>query len=112
MTTREQQYNKNCEILRKYIPEPAVEKIADWIVKYDFKLKITRERSTRLGDYTSPQNGSNHIITINHNLNRYAFLITLVHEVAHLVTYNIHRNKVNPHGSEWKQNFRVLMQPF
>jgi SprT protein len=106
------QYQKNSEILRKYLPEGAVSLLAEWIVKYDFKLKITRERSTRLGDYTSPQNGSNHTITINHNLNRFAFLITLVHEVAHLVTYNQHRDRVNPHGAEWKQNFRTLMQPF
>ncbi len=112
MDLRAVQYQKNSDILRKYLPEGAVPLLAEWIVKYDFKLKITRERSTRLGDYTSPQNGSNHTITINHNLNRFAFLITLVHEVAHLVTYNHHRDSVNPHGAEWKQNFRVLMQPF
>jgi SprT protein len=106
------QYQKNSEILRKYIPSTCVDLVARWIVEYDFKLKITRERNSRLGDYTSPRNGSNHTITINHNLNQYAFLITLVHEVAHLVTYNQHLNAVNPHGAEWKANFRQLMQPF
>jgi SprT protein len=106
------QYQKNSEILKKYLPEPSVELIAEWIVKLDFKLKIKKERSTRLGDYTSPRNGLNHTITINHNLNKYAFLITLVHEVAHLVTYNQHKNSVNPHGKEWKQNFQSLIQPF
>jgi SprT protein len=39
-------------------------------------------------------------------------LITLVHEVAHLVTYNEHRNTVSPHGAEWKNNYKVLMQDF
>jgi SprT protein len=106
------QYQKNSEILRKYLPEAAVGTIAEWIVTYDFKLKIRPERNTRLGDYTAPRSGMNHLITINHNLNRYAFLITLVHEVAHLVTYNEHRNSVNPHGVEWKRNFQKLMQPF
>jgi SprT protein len=106
------QYQKNSEILSKYLPPQSVETIAKWIVEYDFKLKIKRERSTRLGDYTSPREGQNHLITINHNLNRYSFLITLVHEVAHLVTYNEHRNSVNPHGREWKINFQKLMQPF
>jgi hypothetical protein len=81
-------------------------------VEFDFKLKIKKERSTRLGDYTSPHNGLNHTITINHNLNKFSFLITLVHEVAHLVTYNEHKNTVAPHGAEWKTNFRKLMQPF
>lgn len=112
MDHRAIQFQKNSEILKKYLPEQAVPAIAEWIVQYDFKLKIKRERSTRLGDYTPPRNGLNHVITINHNLNRFAFLITLVHEVAHLVTYNQHRDRVNPHGQEWKSNFRQLMQPF
>lgn len=112
MDHRAVQFQKNSEILKKYLPEQAVPVIAEWIVHYDFKLKIKRERSTRLGDYTPPRNGFNHVITINHNLNRFAFLITLVHEVAHLVTYNQHRDRVNPHGQEWKANFRQLMQPF
>jgi hypothetical protein len=79
---------------------------------YDFKLKIKKERSTRLGDYTSPRNGSNHLITVNFNLNKYSFLITLVHEIAHLTTFNKHKNEVLPHGAEWKKNFAELMQPF
>lgn len=112
MDLRAIQYQKNSEILKKYLPEQSVETIAEWIVRYDFKLKIKKERSTRLGDYTAPHGGLNHTITINHNLNKYAFLITLVHEVAHLVTYNQFKNSVNPHGREWKQNFQVLMQPF
>jgi SprT protein len=112
MNPRELQYNRNCDILRKYIPEAAVPLIAVWIIDLDFKLKIKKERSTRLGDYTSPRNGSNHLITINYNLNPYAFLITLVHEVAHLITFNQHKNRVLPHGTEWKKNFSELMQPF
>lgn len=112
MDPRAVQYQRNSEILKKYLPEQSVALIAEWIIKYDFKLKIKKERSTRLGDYTSPHNGLNHTITVNHNLNKYAFLITLVHEVAHLVTYNQHKNAVNPHGKEWKQNFQVLIQPF
>jgi hypothetical protein len=106
------QFQKNSEILKKYLPEQSVDLIADWIIRYDFKLKIKKERSTRLGDYTSPRHGLNHTITINHNLNKYSFLITLVHEVAHLVTYNQHKNSVNPHGIEWKKNFQNLIQPF
>jgi SprT protein len=106
------QYQRNSEILKKYLPEQSIELIARWIVEYDFKLKIKKERSSRLGDYTPPHQGLNHTITINYNLNKYAFLVTLVHEVAHLVTYNQYKNSVYPHGQEWKQNFRDLIQPF
>lgn len=106
------QFERNSSVLQKYIPEPAVPIIARWIVEYDFKLKIKKERSTKLGDYRSPQGDVNHTITINYNLNKYAFLITLVHEVAHLVTFNAHKDRVNPHGEEWKQNYKLLMRHF
>ncbi|MEO8760785.1 MAG: SprT-like domain-containing protein [Bacteroidia bacterium] len=106
------QFERNSNVLQKYIPEPAVSIIAAWITEYDFKLKIKRERSTKLGDYRSPFAGQNHIITVNYNLNKYAFLITLVHEVAHLVTFTKHKNNVNPHGEEWKQQYKLLMKHF
>ncbi len=112
MDPRAVQYQRNSEILKKYLPEETVMLISEWIIEFDFKLKITKERKTRLGDYTSPRGNLNHTITINYNLNKYAFLITLVHEVAHLVTFNEHKNTVNPHGTEWKRNFQKLMQPF
>lgn len=112
MTPIEQQIQRNSDILKKYIPEFVVPTIAKWIIEFDFKLKITKERSTKLGDYTSPRNGLNHTITINHNLNTYSFFVTLVHEIAHLKTYNTYKNTVMPHGQEWKQSFRELMIPF
>ncbi len=112
MHLREQQIQRNSDILKKYIPEYAIPTIAVWIIEFDFKLKITKERSTKLGDYTSPRDGLNHVITVNHNLNQYSFFVTLVHEIAHLKTYNTHKNRVNPHGEEWKQSFRELMTPF
>jgi hypothetical protein len=106
------QFDKNSAVLAKYIPAPAVPVIARWIVEYDFKLKITKERYSKLGDYRAPQEGSNHLITINHNLNQYAFFITLVHEIAHLVTFNKFQDDVLPHGEEWKQEYKNLMRPF
>ena len=112
MDLRAVQYQRNSEILKKYLPEQSVTLIGEWIIAFDFKLKIKKERSTRLGDYTMPRNGLNHIITINHHLNKFSFLITLVHEVAHLVTYNQYKNSVSPHGKEWKKNFQELIQPF
>jgi SprT protein len=109
---RAQQFIKNSEILKKYLPEKTVPIIANWVVEFNFKLKITKERRSKLGDYTAPHNGLNHVITINHNLNSYSFLITLVHEVAHLKTFNEYKNTVLPHGQEWKNNFKLLMQIF
>ncbi|TAF46581.1 MAG: sprT domain-containing protein [Sphingobacteriales bacterium] len=102
----------NINILEKYIPEAAAPCIAQWINDYKCQFKISRSRSTKLGDYTPPQQGKGHKISVNHNLNKYAFLVTTVHEFAHLHTWNQHQNKVPPHGAEWKANFKTLMHPF
>lgn len=58
-----------------------------------------------------PHKGKSHKITINQNLNKYSFLITLVHEVAHLTTWNKYKNKTLPHGLEWKEEFRIHLKP-
>jgi len=106
------QLDRNKAILRKYIPEPAVELIAVWIVTYDFKLKIKKSRSSKYGDYRPPRPNTNHQITINNDLNPYAFLITLVHEIAHLGNFNKNKNRVLPHGVEWKQEYKEMMKHF
>lgn len=100
------------EILFQHLPENTVDTICDWINTYAFNLKISKARNTKLGDYRSPFGGKGHRITVNHDLNKYAFLITLVHEVAHLVTWEKHKDRVAPHGKEWKLSFKSLMIPF
>lgn len=99
------------EIISNYVPEPAADMVLLWIEQYDFRLRIKKKRNTKLGDYRHPFKGKGHFITINHDLNRYAFLITLVHEIAHLTNWNKHKNIVKPHGAEWKKDFRDLMRP-
>lgn len=104
--------SRNLEVLKRFIPEPAAPLISDWVDHLQVELKITRSRETVLGDYRHPFGGKGHRISINNDLNPYAFLITLVHEFAHLVCWNKHRNLVKPHGDEWKVEFKRLMQPF
>lgn len=99
------------EGLRKYIPAESVQLLSAWIVDLNVHLRITNARSTKLGDYRPPHAGKGHRISINHNLNQYAFLVTLVHEIAHLTCWNLHQNKVDPHGKEWKNEYKKLMLP-
>ena len=106
------QLDRNKSILSKYIPENAVATIAEWVYVYDFKLKIKRSRSTKYGDYRPPIKGLNHQVTINHDLNKYAFLNTLVHEIAHLSAWKKYGDAIQSHGREWKQEYRTLLQPF
>ncbi|MGB0524387.1 MAG: transcription elongation protein SprT [Flammeovirgaceae bacterium] len=103
---------KLAEQLRPYTPQGTAQILADWIVHYAVSVKISPPRSSKLGDYRPPQNGQGHRISINGSLNPYAFLITFVHEVAHLVTWEQYQHKVLPHGVEWKLNFKKLMKPF
>lgn len=100
------------EILENYIPVKAVSQVIKWLEFYKAELKITKTRSTKLGDYRPPIRVKYHKISINHDLNKYHFLITLVHEFAHLTVWEKHKNKVKPHGQEWKSTFREMMEPF
>jgi len=97
------------EILAQYLPDTAVEKVYNSVIDHKIHLKITKNRKTKLGDYRPPIRHSNHRITINHDLNKYSFLITFVHELAHLKVYEQYKNQVAPHGKEWKQIYKELM---
>jgi len=100
------------EILEKYLPDGSVPLILEWLTSSNVQLHISRSRTSKLGDYRAPYVVDYHKISVNHDLNRYQFLLTLVHELAHLKTYETHRNKVKPHGREWKSNFKKMMEPF
>ncbi len=100
------------KILARYMPEEAAPIIGRWIDHFKCDFKISRGRTTKFGDYRAPHNGSHHRISVNYNLNPYAFLLTTVHEFAHLLTWEEHKHRVKPHGQEWKGNFRKMMQPF
>ncbi|MBC8321036.1 MAG: SprT-like domain-containing protein [Bacteroidetes bacterium] len=101
---------KEKEILKEYLPEKSINQVMKWIVQNNVHLKISRRRNSKFGDYRPPVNHPNHRISINHNLNPFAFLITFVHELAHLNVWKLHQNTVAPHGIEWKTEFRKLMK--
>ncbi|HOY33400.1 MAG TPA: SprT-like domain-containing protein [Bacteroidales bacterium] len=97
-------------VLSSYLPGSAYETVLGWISSYPVRIVISGERITKSGDYRPPENGFlYHRISINRNLNNYAFLITLAHEFAHLLTWNTYRRKAKPHGHEWKDNYRILI---
>jgi len=99
------------ETLEKYIPQASVSPIFQLIKKYNLQLKIVNERVTRHGDYRKLPNG-HHQITVNVNLNPFRFLITLLHETAHLIAFKKFGRRIKPHGKEWKQTFQNLMLPY
>jgi len=99
------------DTLIKYLPERAVDPCLQLIKESGVHLKIVNKRVTRHGDYRRMPNGL-HQITINATLNKYRFLITLVHEIAHLAAFERYGRLIKPHGAEWKRTFQYLMLPF
>lgn len=99
------------EALEKYIPSKALPYCLQWITQNNVSLRITRTRHSKYGDYRPPQKGRGHRISINGDLNEYAFLVTFVHEIAHLNQWKRHQAIYEPHGNLWKQEYKNLMLP-
>ncbi|MBN2237757.1 MAG: SprT-like domain-containing protein, partial [Bacteroidales bacterium] len=102
------------QILAQHIPEAAVNPLSEWLLKNKVQLRISKARATKLGDFRAPKDGDIPRISVNHNLNRYAFLITLVHEMAHVESWRNRSffRREKPHGKKWKSTFAKLMEPF
>lgn len=99
--------------LAQFLPENAFPLVAPFFRDHIIHLSLTHERKSVHGDYRSPARGTKvHRISVNATLNKYSFLITLLHEIAHLTTYVQYHNKVSPHGPEWKEHFRQVLIPF
>jgi SprT protein len=98
--------------LSSYLPEGSFEDVAAYLTEFKVHLTVTRERRTVLGDYRGRHSNKNHRISVNGNLNKYSFLITLLHELGHLLAYEKHGNRILPHGEQWKNEFGKILARF
>lgn len=98
--------------LQDYLPQGSFDEVLYYLQHYKVHLTITRKRESILGDYRNAHAGKNHRISVNGNLNKYAFLITLLHELAHLFTYEKFGHRVQAHGREWKDEFGKILARF
>jgi hypothetical protein len=98
--------------LQQYLPPGTYEAVLHYLQFYKVHLTVARERKSILGDYRHRHGQHTHRISINGNLNPYAFLVTLLHELAHLLTFEKWGNKVSAHGREWKHVFGQLLAQF
>lgn len=103
---------KEKELLAKYLPEQVVNTVFQEIIKHGIQLRITRSRKTKLGDFRPPVNGYGPRISVNNDLNPYAFFVTFLHEFAHLLAYEKYRHLKQPHGREWKQIYKEQLDRF
>lgn len=98
--------------LQDYLPPGTYEAILNYLRQYKVHLTVARERKSILGDYRHSTHHTNHRISVNGNLNKYSFLITLLHELAHLLTFEQFSNKVLAHGKEWKTIYAKMLAQF
>ena len=98
--------------LQTYLPSNTFEAVRQYLHQYQVHLTVAKERKSILGDYRHRTHGKTHRISVNGNLNTYSFLITLLHELAHLLTFEKFGNKVQSHGKEWKFIFGQLLDQF
>lgn len=98
--------------LQNYLPPGTYDAVINYLQQHKVHLTITRERKSILGDYRHRTQHANHRISVNSNLNRFAFLITLLHELAHLLTFEQHSNRIPAHGREWKMIYGQLLKQF
>ena len=96
--------------LYDYLPTEAITYCKELLTAEDIEIKIVNIRMTRHGDYKRLASGK-HLITLNATQNPYRFLITLIHEIAHLQAFEKFGKAIKPHGSEWKYTFKCLMLP-
>lgn len=97
--------------LKAHVPESALQYCFALWRSSPFELKITRTRQSKVGDFTSRRDAKHPKITLNNDLNPYLFLTTYIHEVAHLYVHLKYGNRVDPHGDEWRNAFKRLMEP-
>lgn len=98
-------------VLRKYLPQGSELYAANLMEQHRIQLRIKNPRLTKLGDYRPPTSQDSHRISINRDLNPFSFLITFMHEVAHLVNFENAGPRVPPHGIEWKREFQMVSTP-
>lgn len=98
--------------LQNFLPPDTYDAVLAYLQHYHVHLTVARDRKSILGDYRHRTHGKNHRISVNGNLNKFAFLITLIHELAHLLTFEQFGNRVASHGKEWKKIFGQLLAVF
>ncbi len=108
MLSKKEQYRK---IIERYLPSEFIDMILDLLDNHAVVFRVVKPRKTKLGDFRWKNNDSKQQITINGDLNPYSFLVTTLHEFAHLITFNKFGHRVSAHGAEWKSEFTKLLLP-
>lgn len=98
------------QYLESHLGEKRTKLVLRYLKELNCSLKLVPKRKSKLGDFRV--NRKVRSISVNMQSNTYRFILTLMHELAHLKTYHEFSFKVKPHGPEWKNNFRQILKLF
>jgi hypothetical protein len=98
-------------IFSKHLPSNAIPYCITLWKESPFSLFIKSPRNSKLGDFRYRKDREIQTITLNSDLNPFQFLLTFIHEVAHLRVFEKFGTHHLPHGTEWKSMFQKLMTP-
>lgn len=99
----------NLENLNLYIPNSTIQIFENYFNNKNLTISLAKQRNSKLGDFKFSKLKKTYQITINYNLCPEAFSIVLAHELAHYETFTNYKNRVSPHGNEWKKSFSNLL---
>src|SRR6266516_2658100 len=99
--------------LESFLPEGTLSLLQPVLEGFSVVIRIKGTRKSKYGDYR-PLKGRKweHQITLNNDLNPYSFLVTLLHEIAHMYAFEAYKGKVKPHGQEWRTCYSRLLHAF
>lgn len=97
--------------LTHFLPSKTSGYVLDLLKQYPVVFKVVNPRKTKLGDFRASNKSGRCQITINNNLEPLNFLITTIHEIAHLYNWMQYKGKIAPHGKEWKKQYVELFTP-
>lgn len=95
--------------IKAYIPDNATSDVVAYLNSNKVKLVITKHRVTQLGTFSVDLKSNQITITINGTLSKCHFLLVLLHEFAHLEVHKLYKQRMKPHGKEWKACFSHLI---
>ena len=104
-------FDSQISILKPYLPKNSIPLVLNYLNKWNVNIKVSEKRNTKHGDFRILPNQTLQI-SINKTLNKYRFLITLIHELSHLVAYEKYGLNIKPHGNYWKKTFKDMINPF
>ena len=74
--------------IEKHLDPALLPLIRKWLAPYRVRILLTRTRQSKHGDFRAAYRTREATITLNRDLKPLQFLLTLTHEIAHLMVWH------------------------